>query len=262
MSDFLRFIKFQILKTPSPKNQFVLSKRLLERISSLLLGILLFLPGTAHTQTENPQQQKAPRPLSLLVHAQYGYPFQYVSEILYENFQVVSLNLSLEKECGLWPFFGNKKLVESLLLEFRLSKIWGQDIPLVRDQVSLAVWNQAQQEGRRPTTNWDLYQVGLTPYYRLSYPVSPTIRVYGEAGLGITLLNKTLIEEGTLWNFLLTGGLGLDWKIKNQHFYSFVRFEHFSNGGKLWKEGLTESRVIGPETIVFGIGMRFPLKSP
>ena len=201
------------------QNRGFLSGRLFVLISLFLGGMVLFLPAIAQTQTENPQQQKAPRPLSLLVHAQYGYPFQYVSEILYENFQVASLSLSLEKECGLWPFFGNKKLVESLLLEFRLSKIWGQDIPLVRDQVSPAVWNQAQQEGQRPTTNWDLYQVGLTPYYRLYYPLSPTVRVYGEAGLGITLLNKPLIEEGTQWNFLLTGGLGLDWKIKNQHFY-------------------------------------------
>jgi hypothetical protein len=58
----------------------------------------------------------------------------------------------------------------------------------------------------------------------------------------------------------LSGGFGLDWKIKNWPFYSFVRFEHFSNGGKLWKEGFTDKRVIGPETIVFGVGMRFPLK--
>jgi hypothetical protein len=237
------------------------------RISSLaryILALSLFLscfvystPGGAETTT--PATPKTNNPISLLMHFQYGLPAQYVSEILYSNFEMASLGIALEKECGLWPFWGNRKLVESILLEFRFSKIWGRGIELTQDQVSKEVWEQAQKEGHRPRTDWDHFQIGLTPYYRLYYPLAKQVRVYAEAGIGFTLLNKPLIEDGTTWNFLLTGGLGLDWKLYNCPFYVFLRSEHFSNGGKLWKEGVTNSRVIGPETLAFGIGIRYPM---
>lgn len=228
-----------------------------------LIGILLvsFFVSSAQVRAEAgiPGTSKPKNPLSLQVHFQYGLPFQYVSELLYSNFQIAGLGIALEKECGLWPFWGNRKLVEALLLELRFSKIWGKNIELCRDQVSNNTWIQAQKEGHRPRIDWDHYQIGLTPYYRLYYPLAKQVRIYAEAGLGFTFLNESLIEEGTRWNFLLTGGLGLDWKIKKFPFYTFIRSEHFSNGGKLWGEGFTHNRVIGPETLVFGIGIRYPL---
>jgi hypothetical protein len=237
------------------------------RICSLTRSVLVFLLFLSFSvfstqvgaETDLPATPKTKNPISLLMHFQYGLPAQFVSEILYSNFEMASLGIALEKECGLWPFWGNRKLVESLLLEFRFSKIWGRGIELSGDQVSQEVWDQAKKEGHDPRTDWDLYQIGLVPYYRLYYPLAKQVRVYAEAGIGLTLLNKTLIDDGTVWNFLLTGGLGLDWKLCNCPFYVFLRSEHFSNGGKLWGQGIADSRVIGPETLAFGIGMRIPL---
>jgi hypothetical protein len=232
--------------------------------STIVTFLLLFLSIfflSAHSQAGSdpsafPQTQ---RPISLLFHLQYGIPYQYVSDSLYSNFNLASLAVSLEKECGLWPFFNNQKLVESLILEFRLSRIWGKDIELSQDQVSPQIWDQAQKEGRRPRTSWDHSQIGLVPFYRMYYPFNKKVRAYAEAGLGITFLDAPLIEEGTRWNFQISGGLGLDYYLKGIPFYSFLRFEHFSNGGKLWKEGFTDQRVIGPETLILGLGFRIPL---
>lgn len=194
---------------------------------------------------------------SLLVDVHYGIPWHIWSDRLYWNFELATLSLTYEKDSGLWPFTKNKELVKSFLLEFRLSRIWGKDIELSQDQVSQETWDRARQEGRYPTVDWDHYQIGLTPYARFYYPIAKAIRLYFEVGLGMTLLNKPLIEDGTTWNFLFSGGFGLDCKFKTP-FYCFLKMEHFSNGGQLWK-GFTDKRVIGPESIVFGIGMRFPL---
>jgi hypothetical protein len=227
--------------------------------SLLLIFSIFFLSAHGLAESDPSVFPQAQRSKSLNFHLQYGIPYQYVSDTLYSNFNLASLAVSLEKECGLWPFFNNQKLVESLLLEFRFSRIWGKDIELSQDQVSPQVWDQAQKEGRRPRTSWDHSQIGLIPYYRLYYPISKKVRGYAEAGLGITFLDAPLIEDGTQWNFQISGGLGLDYSIKGIPFYTFLRFEHFSNGGKLWREGFTDQRVIGPETIIFGFGFRVPL---
>ncbi|MCJ7832826.1 MAG: acyloxyacyl hydrolase, partial [Deltaproteobacteria bacterium] len=196
-------------------------------------------------------------PQGLLVALHYGYPNRIWSDRLYSNFELATLSLTYEKESGLWPFTKNKELIKSFMLEFRLSRIWGKGIEVSQDQVSPETWDRAMQEGRRPTVDWDHYQIGLIPYYRFYYPLNKEIRLYFEAGLGLALLNKPLIEDGTTWNFLFSGGFGLDCKFKTP-FYTFLKLEHFSNGGQAWK-GFTDNRVIGPENLVFGIGMRFPL---
>jgi len=228
-------------------------------IGFILLWSLIAFPHSLLASPEGTPTKETIRPKSLLFHIQYGWPYQYVSDLLYSNFQLAGVGISFEKECGLWPFFNNKWLVESLLLELRFSRIWGQEIELSKDQVSPETWERAQKEGKKPRTNWDHYQIGLIPYYRLYAPLAKEIRFYVEMGLGLTFLSEPLIEEGTQWNFLLSGGLGLDWNLNKIPFYSFVRFEHFSNGGKLWKEGFTDKRVIGPESMILGIGFRYPL---
>jgi hypothetical protein len=214
-----------------------------------------------HREVTVPPREQSPRhPRSLLFHAQYGRPTQYFSQKLYSNFNTAGLSLSYEKECGYLPFLTRVRLLESLLLEFRLLRIWGNDIPLYYDQVSGERLAQARNQGREPTTNWDTYQIGLTPYYRIYYPITRSFRPYFELGAGLTWLLEELVENGTRWNFSLYSGIGTDFKLWEIPLYAFFRFEHFSNGMKLWSQlGIEEKRLIGPETMVIGLGFRWPL---
>jgi hypothetical protein len=150
--------------------------------------------------------------------------------------------------------------VESLLVEFRLMKVWGSNIPLYYDQVAPAKLAAFEAAGREPVTSWDTWQVGLAPYYRLYYPITRDFRPYFELGAGLTWLFEELIEEGTRWNFGLYSGVGTNFRLFDLPLYAFFRFEHFSNGMKLWSQlGIEEKRLIGPETWVLGLGFRWPL---
>jgi hypothetical protein len=217
--------------------------------------ITILLVSFIHSPASEPPGGK-----SLLVQFQSGWPVQLVSEILYDNTRVNTLNIGLDYELASWVFLKKIRLIGSLLTELRLSKIYGREVPLCRDQVSAQEWLQAQKDGRRPTTNWDLFQIGLTPVYRVYVPLSKDIRPFLEAGIGFTYLQDTLIKEGTPWNFLLLLGIGSDWKLGDCLPVSvYLRLEHFSNGGKIggaW--GLTEKRVIGPEMMALGLGVRIP----
>jgi hypothetical protein len=216
----------------------------------------------ADTPVEKASEGKTDQSSSLLVHFQYGWPQQYFSDQLYENHNQAALCFSLEKPFALLPFLKKTRLDQSVLLEFRLARIWGNDIELLEDQVSTVEWETALAQGRKPTTDWDSYMVGLTPYYRIYYPLSKSVRLYGEFGLGFLYLDDKLIDDGTRWHFLLSGGVGLDWNIIKYPFFTFIRFEHFSNGGVIWDgKGFTNKDVIGPETIILGVGFRFSLGS-
>ena len=223
--------------------------------------ITILLVGFSHSPASEPAEEKSPHPQrSLLFNLQYGWPTQYFSQKLYSNFNTAGVNLAYEKECGYIPYFDRNRLLESWLLEFRLLKIWGNGIPLYYDQVSGGKLDQARRQGREPTTNWDTYQIGLTPYYRIYYPITKNFRPYFELGVGLTWLLEELIENGTRWNFSLYSGIGTDFKLWDLPLYAFFRFEHFSNGMKLWSQlGIEEKKLIGPETMVIGLGVRFPL---
>ncbi len=226
---------------------------------TFILSILLV--SFSHSPASEPPEGKSPHPQkSLLFNLQYGWPTQYFSQKLYSNFNTFGLNLTYEKECGRFPFLTRVHLLESLLLEFRLLKIWGNGIPLYYDQVSGEKLDQARRQGREPTTHWDTYQIGLTPYYRIYYPITKNVRPYFELGAGLTWLLEELVENGTRWNFSLYSGVGTDFTLWDLPLYAFFRFEHFSNGMKLWSQlGIEEKRLIGPETMVIGLGFRFPL---
>jgi hypothetical protein len=213
-----------------------------------------------HSPAAEPPLEQSPRPSkSLLFSIQYGRPTQYFSQKLYSNFNTAGINLTYERECGYLPFLTRLRLLESLLLEFRLMRIWGNNIPLYYDQVSGEKLAQARQKGREPTTNWDTYQIGLTPYYRIYYPITNTFRPYLELGAGMTWLLEELVENGTRWNVSLYSGVGTDFRLWGIPLYAFFRFEHFSNGMKLWSQlGIEEKRLIGPETMVIGLGFRVP----
>ena len=221
---------------------------------------LVFPTTSTASEPAGPGHETVGPQHSLLLHAQYGWPTRYFSQKLYSNFNTAGLSLSYEKECPPVPFLTQFNLLESLLLEFRLLRIYGKKIPLYYDQVSstqLARFKAARQE---PNTDWETYQVGLAPYYRLYYPITRSFRPYFELGAGLTWLQEELIENGTRWNFGLYSGVGTDFRLFDLPLYAFFRFEHFSNGMKLWSQmGVEEKRLIGPETMVIGLGFRWPL---
>ena len=232
--------------------------------SIFLLAITLYglifpsMSWTADPAVPNPEN--AGRQRSLLLSVQYGWPTRYFSQKLYSNFNTAGLNLSYEKECPSVPFLAQFNLMESLLLEFRFLRIWGKNIPLYYDQVSPSKLAEFNAAGREPTTNWDTYQIGLAPFYRVYYPVTKSFRPYLELGAGLTWLSEELIENGTRWNFGLYSGVGTDFRLFDLPLYAFFRFEHVSNGMKLWSQmGIEEKRLIGPETMVVGLGFRWPL---
>ncbi len=230
----------------------------LKYLLMLMFIFVLFVP-LANADATAPVNEPTTTPQNLSVALHYQTPIPLMSDRLYSNWAAMTLSCNYEKESGLWPFTKNEKFVKSLLLEVRLSRIWGKDIVLGQDQVSEDDWERARQEGHDPTVDWDHYLIGVMPSYRFYYPMTPAVRGYVEAGIGITVLNKPLIEEGTLWNFLLSGGMGLDFRVKIP-FFAFIKFEHISNGGNTWNS-LTSNpvRVIGPEGLVFGLGTRFSL---
>ncbi|MBI5582213.1 MAG: acyloxyacyl hydrolase [Deltaproteobacteria bacterium] len=229
----------------------------------LLTGMIFALVCPLQLWAADPagtEHEPSGGPRSLRFHFQYGWPTRYFSQKLYSNFNTASLNLTYEKECPPVPFLAKFNLLESLLLEFRFLKIWGNNIPLYHDQVSPARLAEFNAAGREPTTNWDTYQIGLTPYYRLYYPLTKSFRPYFELGVGLTWLLEELVENGTRWNFGLYTGVGTDFRLFDLPLYAFFRFEHFSNGMKLWSQmGIEEKRLIGPETMVVGLGFRWPL---
>ncbi len=222
--------------------------------------LTILLAGFSRSPASEPPETKAPHPeRSLLFSLQYGWPARYFSDKLYSNFKTFSFNAAFEKECGVIIFPAGGPLSESLLLEFRLLKIWGNAIPLNDDQVSSEKLARAKQQGHEPTVNWDTYQLGLTPFYRIYYPITKNIRPYFELGAGLTWLLEELVENGTRWNFSLYSGLGTEFRWGGLPFFAFLRLEHFSNGMKYWHQmGLSDQRLIGPETMALGLGVRIP----
>jgi hypothetical protein len=225
----------------------------------LIFILLLFSSGISAAAVESDGKDDLLRSnaSSLLTSIQYGWPTHYFSQKLYSNFNTFALNIGYEKE-GIFPKFWNRfRLLDSVVLEFRLLKLWGRGIPLYYDQVPP---EKLSRDGKEPRTDWDTYQIGLTPYYRLYYPITRDYRPYIEVGAGMTWLLEELIEDGTRWNFSLYSGIGMDFKFCDLPLFLFFRFEHFSNGMKLWSQmGIADKRLIGPETMVFGLGFRYPL---
>jgi hypothetical protein len=224
----------------------------------ILISLYFFaIPASGLAQPEASQTRSDFFQTPYHTHVQYGWPLYFVSDKLYENFQIISYAFAVEKPLHFWSFLKKTKIRESVLLEWRLAKIWGKNIPLCQDQMSEETWNRFIREGRTPSTDWDHHQLGLIPYYRWSYPIASQTRMYGEIAIGLTYLNKPLIEDGTKWNILFGGGLGLEWKIKDWPFYTFARFEHFCKGdGSNYV--INKKRNIGPEAIFIGIGVHLP----
>ncbi len=227
-------------------------------ILSLLSILAVLLPVRAVGADPGSSEEEPKRPFkSYLVSMEYGWPAQFLSSQKYANFQAVTAILSREWEYRSLLMPEKWNLAESFLMEFRLSKIWGEDIPLMLDEVSPENQAKAESEGKWPTTDWDHYQVAITPFYRLYYPLSGKTRLYAEVGAGFSWLNKPLVDNGTQWNFSMMAGVGIEREIYKIPWYAVLRAEHFSNGAQLWNKFGFDKANIGLETAVLGIGVRF-----
>jgi hypothetical protein len=183
-----------------------------------------------------------------------GLPAQFLSGTRYANSRQATFALSREWQPG--PLLLPDGVLESFLLELRLTRIWGANIPLERDEVSPEHTAQFAAQGRPLTGNWSDWQIGLIPCYRVSWPLPHESRPYAELGAGLSVLSHPLIDNGTNWNFSLLAGIGVEKQIGNIPIHVALRAEHFSNFGGLWKQfGFTKAN-IGVESAVLSVGMR------
>jgi hypothetical protein len=265
-------IEFNLRKTPiwiyrlgkfgrleRDERKYRLFKRFLRKFGLFFFSVSAFLFMLPQVWADSGQPAEEPvRPQkSYLVSLEYGWPAQFMAHQKYANFQQLTLILSREWEYGTLIIPKGHRFVESLLVELRLSRIWGKNIPMMPDQISPEDAAKTQQEGSSPTTDWDHYQIAVIPFYRVYYPIFSKARLFGEIGAGISWLNKPLVDNGTQWNFSLIAGLGIEREIYKIPMYIVLRAEHFSNGANLWGEfGFTKSN-IGVESAVLGVGVRF-----
>ena len=184
----------------------------------------------------------------------FGLPAQFLSGMRYANSRQATFALFREWQPG--PVLLPESVLESFLLELRLTRIWGANIPLEPDEVSSERAAQFRAEGRPLTGNWSDWQIGFIPCYRVSLPLSRETRPYVEFGAGLSVLAHPLIDNGTSWNFSLLAGLGVEKEIGNFPFHIALRAEHFSNFAGLWSQfGFTKAN-IGVEAVVLSVGLR------
>jgi hypothetical protein len=138
-------------------------------------------------------------------------------------------------------------------VELRYAKLYGT-FKIDDDQVVKERLVEGQQ-------NWvtldDHYSISLIGVRRWVFLPKQVIRPNVHLGFGFSVMNQSVIENGTIWHFNFVGGGGLEYDLnKKWTIYGDVRWEHFSNGGQIY---LTNKDVIGPESINIVLGVRYLL---
>ena len=141
----------------------------------------------------------------------------------------------------------------NLRVELRYAKLYGT-FKIDDDQVV----EEKLVEGE---PNWvtleDHYGVSLMAVRRWIFLPNRAVRPNLHVGFGFSVMNKSIIEDGTIWNFNFVGGGGLEYDLtKKWTVYGDVRWEHFSNGGQIL---LANNDVIGPEAVNILLGIRYML---
>ncbi|MFZ5572077.1 MAG: acyloxyacyl hydrolase [Thermodesulfobacteriota bacterium] len=168
----------------------------------------------------------------------------------YKGYENKAFGVFMEWETGQWlPLPVDTE--RTLRVDLRYSRLSGT-IEITEDQVP-----PEKRTGGPYYTTLDQYLVSLMAVRRWIFLPEYWIRPTLHLGFGISLLNETILEDGTLHNFNFSGGGGLEADITKQ-WSAFLdcSWEHFSNGGQIY---LTNSACIGPESIngVFGVRYRF-----
>jgi hypothetical protein len=142
---------------------------------------------------------------------------------------------------------------QTLRVELRYAKLYGtfkiDDDQVVKERLVEGQPNLAKLE--------DHYSVSLMAVRRWVFLPKRVVRPNVHLGFGFSVMNKSVIENGTVWNFNFVGGGGLEYDLNPKWtVYGDVRWEHFSNGGQVF---LTNKDVIGPESINILLGIRYVL---
>jgi hypothetical protein len=169
----------------------------------------------------------------------------------YKGYKQNALAVFWEQETGPWIPLPLKS-ERTMRWELRYSEPRGT-IEIVEEQVP-----KRKRDGGPYYVTLDLYQVALIGVRRWVFLPDYMVRPSVHLGLGFSLTNRKILEEGTYYAFNLIGGLGLEADVtKRWSAYFDVRWEHYSNGGKM---GLTDADVIGPESINAVFGLRYNYK--
>jgi hypothetical protein len=101
-----------------------------------------------------------------------------------------------------------------------------------------------------------LWQIAALCVPRLVLFPNSVFRPSLHAGVGLSVLNDKILENGTIYNYNLLAGCGFEVDFLRQwSMLADIRLEHFSNGGRMY---LTNRAVIGLESVSGMIGLRHP----
>lgn len=177
-----------------------------------------------------------------------GTQFHIFSANQYKGHKQNALAVFLERESGYWVPLP-VETQRTYRWELRYMDISGT-IEIEEVQVP-----KEKRDGGPYFVTLDHYQVALLCIRRWVFLPDYFIRPSFHLGLGFSMLDKKILEEGTRYNFNLVGGAGLEVDLSSRWTTYFdVRWEHYSNGGKM---GLTDAAVIGPESINAVLGIRY-----
>ena len=123
-------------------------------------------------------------------------------------------------------------------------------IELVENQVP----PEERNGGPYPKSLDGLWQVaGLWVPRVVFFPESP-VRPSLHLGIGLSYMNKKILEDGTYYNYNFVGGGGVEVDVSRLwSLFVDCRLEHYSNGGAM---SLTHKAVIGLESISCVLGVR------
>lgn len=176
-----------------------------------------------------------------------GTQYHIFSANQYHGYKQNTLGVFLEMESDGWiPL--PVKTQRTYRWVLRYSHIAGR-IEIVAEQVP-----PDKRTGGPYYIDLDHHQIALLGIRRWVFCPDYFLRPSLHLGLGISLLDEQILEDGTLYNFHLIGGGGLEMDLsKRWSAYCDVHWEHYSNGGKM---GLTDKDVIGPESVNLVLGFR------
>lgn len=176
-----------------------------------------------------------------------GTQYHIFSANQYHGYNQNTLGVFLEMESDGWVPLPVKTL-RTYRWELRYCVIGGR-IEIVADQIP-----PPKRTGGPYYVDLDHHQIALLGIRRWVLFPDYFLRPCLHLGLGISLLDKNILEDGTRYNFHLIGGGGLEMDLsKRWSIYCDVHWEHYSNGGKM---GLTDRDVIGLESVNMVLGFR------